>query len=98
MAERQHVMTLTKNSMHPLQLGETGPSLRPLVSEDFPEDGSRLPKKTWYADVDGRPEWDEDEAAVWWPDEASWEDAAYWSDWTSPTSSWSEDYNMAITA
>ena len=28
-----------------------------------------------------------------WSDDASWEDAAYWADWTSPSSSWGDAWN-----
>eukprot|EP00435_Cladocopium_sp_Y103_P016634 s3724_g4.t1 len=91
-AERQHVMTLTKNSTHFHQVRQ---ALRSLFSEDFQEDGTRMPKKTWYADAVGEewdPEWDDaDEATAWWSDDSHWEDAAYWADW-SPSTSWGDDY------
>ena len=93
-SERHHVMTLTRNSTH---FNLVRQALRSLFSEDFQDDGIRLPRKTWYmqmlvknGNLDGmkpmvlQPRWSDD---------ASWEDAAYWADWTSPTSSWGDAWN-----
>ena len=85
-AEKQHVMTLTKNSTH-FQLIRN--ALRSLFADggDGGDDaGGRLARRTvWFAED---PSWDqwEDE---WWADETTWgSEEAYWgSDW-SPSSGW----------
>ena len=75
-AEKQHVMTLTRNSTHFTLVRQ---ALRSLFAEGEGEDGGRLVKKhVWYADEE--PEnwtWEENE----WHDDG-WSYDAYWTDWS----------------
>ena len=95
-AERQHVMTLTKNSTH-FQLIRR--ALRSLFADgsDGPEEaGGRHPRRTvWYADDASWDQWDNEQ----WADDGEdwWDEEAYWNDW-SPASTWEyydEDYEFA---
>ena len=85
-AEKQHVMTLTKNSTH-FQLIRN--ALRSLFADggDGGDDaGGRLARRTvWFAEDPSWDQWEED----WWADETTWgSEEAYWgSDW-SPSSGW----------
>ena len=95
-AERQHVMTLTKNSAH-FQLIRR--ALRSLFADfsDGPEDaGGRHPRRTvWHTDDAGWDHWDNEQ----WVDDGEdwWDEEAHWNDW-SPASTWEyydEDYEFA---
>eukprot|EP00435_Cladocopium_sp_Y103_P059291 s737_g21.t1 len=93
-AERQHVMTLAKNSTHFHLVRQ---ALRSLFSEDQQDDNFK-PKKVWYAEAEEpwSPSWEADDNAAYWMDDDGnyWDDEfAYWSEWTSPTNSWDETYN-----
>ena len=92
-AERQHVMTLTKNSTHFHLIRQ---ALRSLFSEDQQDDGFKQ-KKVWYAEMEDSwsPTWEADDNAAFWMDDENYqwdEEYAYWSDWPSPSSSWDDPY------
>eukprot|EP00435_Cladocopium_sp_Y103_P029947 s1363_g7.t1 len=90
-AERQHVLTLTKNSTH---FNLVRRALRSLFSDENQDDGRA--KRTWYAHgVEDEGEWEDAGSPVWWCDDDGtwWDEESYWSDWpTSPTSAWDEGY------
>ena len=83
-AERQHVLTLTKNSTHFTLIRQ---ALRSLFAEtDGVEDHPRPRKTIWFEEPYEENDWDDE----WW-DEEPWPAAeAYWSDWPG-ADSW-EDY------
>ena len=88
-AERQHVMTLTKNSTHFNLIRQ---ALRSLFAEEGQDDGGR-PKRTWYAGVEDGAEWEDDGSTVWWCDDdgAWWDEETYYTEWpSSPSSSWDD--------
>ena len=88
-AERQHVMTLTKNSTHFHQIRQ---ALRSLFSDgaDQADDPGRPPRRqVWYSE---ETEWEPEED--WWSEDPSWwSEDVFWHDWSpsswSPTS-WDE--------
>ena len=85
-AERQHVMTLTKNSTH-FELVRQ--ALRSLFADgaEGGEDGARHSRRTvWYAE-DPNPSWDAWEDDMWAEEVNFWDEEAYWADW-SPSSTW----------
>ena len=86
-AERQHVLTLTKNSTHFTQIRQ---ALRSLFSDgaDQADDPGRLPRRSvWYAADEGEDWGMEDD---WWSEDPSWwSEDIFWNDWSpswSPTS------------
>eukprot|EP00438_Fugacium_kawagutii_P018226 Skav218341 [mRNA] locus=scaffold755:624672:632918:- [translate_table: standard] len=91
-AERQHVMTLTRNATH-FQLVRQ--ALRSLFDEHH-DDGHPKPKKTWFAA--GEP-WENGDETAWWNEEGDWwdDESAYWTDWPSPTSDNMDYFNEDFT-
>ena len=88
-AERQHVLTLTKNSTHFAQIRQALRSLFSDGADQADDHHGRFPRKTvWFNEENN--DWDYEEE--WWPDDDSWwsEADAYWADW-SP-SSWDDGY------
>ena len=86
-AERQHVLTLTKNSTHFTQIRQ---ALRSLFSDgaDQADDPGRMPRRSvWYAADEGEDWGLEDD---WWSEDPSWwSEDIFWNDWSpswSPTS------------
>ena len=88
-AERQHVLTLTRNSTHFNQIRQ---ALRSLFADgaDQSDDHGRFPRRTaWFAEDSNDWEIEDD----WWPSETDWwSEDAYWNDW-SPTY-WEDDYGI----
>ena len=85
-AERQHVMTLTKNSTHFELIRQ---ALRSLFADgaEGGEDGARHPRRTvWFAE-DPNPSWDTWEDDMRSEEVNFWDEEAYWADW-SPSSTW----------
>ena len=89
-AERQHMLTLTRNSTHFHQIRQ---ALRSLFSDgaEQGDDLGRHPRRhVWYADEGG--EWLEPDD--WWQQAedptAWWAEEAYWQDW-SPSQGWDDD-------
>ena len=83
-AEKQHVMTLTRNSTH-FQLIRN--ALRSLFADgaDGGDDaGGRLARRTvWFAEDPSWDQWEDD----WWADDTTWgSEEAYWG--SSPSSAW----------
>ena len=90
-AERQHVMTLTKNSTHFHLIRQ---ALRSLFADaDDNPDGMQRSRKVWYSD---QPEaYATDEETAWWNYEEDYDDSwdAGWSDWSSSQASWDVHWN-----
>ena len=82
-AERQHVMTLTKNSTHFTLIRQ---ALRSLFADETQDDMQKT-RKVWYSSDYAENYVDEETA--WWnaEEDEGWYDAG-WSEWSSPSSTW----------
>ena len=92
-AERQHVMTLTKNSTHFTLIRQ---ALRSLFADSEGQDDNRMVKKTvWYAS-EPTETWDASWNEEQWVEPDWYEEEAYWAD-GSPSNSWDawDDYDYS---
>ena len=97
--EKQHILTLTKNSTHFRAIRR---ALRTLFSDETMDDGRQVPKRTvWYADEpwNETDEWWSAAGETWDDSEVYWtadEWAAYsWDSWDDSDWGWHEEESTA---